>query len=284
VVDTEVIQYGDKEWSVKKPDARGEVMPVLVDFAHGKPMFVIHTDHHDRQAGAEETGSKSFRQSRSNVETLSQIIPKTDLFPTEDVATISMVDSADFAKNEITPETVMNYVYKFDKDISAKKNRMLLGLVTNKLLLAFKNKPNFLERLVMESSPSLLNLFIKIKEIMEEENILLDVETEENVETKKRTNKTTAVQLCDCIRLIIGEERSISFQRKHKEDKDWWHDGWFGSFEGCMKYAFDVLTKEKLFKKDHNEILDLRNSILETKREIESFLNIASPHKYLDPV
>ena len=170
VVDVEVIQYGDKEWSVKKPDARGDVMPVLVDFAHGKPMFVIHTDHHDRQAGAEETGSKSFRQSRSNVETLSQIIPKTDLFPTEDVATISMVDSADFAKNDITPETVMNYVFKFDKDASARKNRMLLGLVTNKLLLAFKNKPNFLERLVAESKPSLLNLFLKIKEIMEEQN------------------------------------------------------------------------------------------------------------------
>jgi len=170
VVDVEVIQYGDKEWSVKKADATGEVMPVLVDFAHGKPMFIIHTDHHDRQAGAEETGSKSFRQSRSNVETLSQIIPKTDLFPTEDVATISMVDSADFAKNDIAPETVMDYVFKFDKDSSARKNRMLLGLVTNKLLLAFKNKPNFLERLVVDSKPSLLNLFLKIKEIMEEQN------------------------------------------------------------------------------------------------------------------
>ena len=170
VVDVEVIQYGDKEWTVKRADATGEVMPVLVDFAHGKPMFVIHTDHHDRQAGAEETGSKSFRQSRSNVETLSQIIPKTDLFPPNDVATISMVDSADYAKNEITPEVVMNYVYKFDKDASAKSNRMLLGLVTNKLLLAFKNKPNFLERLVMESEPSLLNLFLKIREIMKEEN------------------------------------------------------------------------------------------------------------------
>jgi hypothetical protein len=170
VVDVEVIQYGDKEWSVKKADATGEIMPVLVDFAHGKPMFIIHTDHHDRQAGAEETGSKSFRQSRSNVETLSQIIPKSDLFPTEDVATISMVDSADFAKNEITPDIVMNYVYKFDKDISARKNRMLLGLVTNKLLLAFKNKPNFLETLVMEAKPSLLNLFLKIKEIMEDKN------------------------------------------------------------------------------------------------------------------
>jgi hypothetical protein len=168
VVDVEVIQYGDKEWSVKKADATGEVMPVLVDFAHGKPMFVIHTDHHDRQAGAEETGSKSFRQSRSNVETLSQIIPKTDLFPTEDVATISMVDSADYAKNEITPEVVMNYVFKFDKDTSAKRNRMMLGLVTNKLLLAFKNKPEFLETLVMESKPSLLNLFLKIREMMVE--------------------------------------------------------------------------------------------------------------------
>ena len=53
VVDCEVIQYGEKEWAIKRADisdeARGEVMPVLVDFAHGKPMFEIHTDHHDSQ-------------------------------------------------------------------------------------------------------------------------------------------------------------------------------------------------------------------------------------------
>jgi len=190
VVDVEVIQYGETEFSVKKADATGEIMPVLVDFAHGKPMFVVHTDHHDRQAGAEETGSKSFRQSRSNVETLSQIIPKTDLFPPNDVATISMVDSADYAKNEITPEIVMNYVYKFDKDASAQSNRMLLGLVTNKLLLAFKNKPDFLERLVMESKPSLLNLFLKIKEIMIEENYASIESLEKNKEIYVDTMKT----------------------------------------------------------------------------------------------
>ena len=57
VVDSEVIQYGEKEFSVKKPDASGDVMPVLVDFAHGKPMFVIHTDHHDTQVGAEKDAS-----------------------------------------------------------------------------------------------------------------------------------------------------------------------------------------------------------------------------------
>ena len=51
VVEAEIIQYGDKEFTIKKPMARGDIMPVLVDFAHGKPMFVIHTDHHDKQVG-----------------------------------------------------------------------------------------------------------------------------------------------------------------------------------------------------------------------------------------
>jgi hypothetical protein len=168
VVDSEIIQYGDKEFSVKKADARGEIMPVLVDFAHGKPMFVIHTDHHDRQAGAEDTGSTSFRQSRSNVETLSQIIPSSEIFTAGDVETISMVDSANYASNEITPDMVMNYVYSFDKDSSAKRNRMMLGLVTNKLLLAFKNKPGFLEKLVMDAQPSLLSIFNIIRKEMKD--------------------------------------------------------------------------------------------------------------------
>lgn len=34
VIDSEVIQYGDKEFSIKKTDAQGDTMPVLVDFAH----------------------------------------------------------------------------------------------------------------------------------------------------------------------------------------------------------------------------------------------------------
>jgi hypothetical protein len=74
VVDAEIIQYGDKEFAVKKADARGEVMPVLVDFAHGKPMFTIHTDHHDSQVGVEKDASTSFRHARSNVETLILLI------------------------------------------------------------------------------------------------------------------------------------------------------------------------------------------------------------------
>jgi hypothetical protein len=168
VIDAHVIQYGDKEFSIKKNDATGDVMPVLVDFAHGKPMFVIHTDHHDRQAGAEDTKSTSFRQSRSNVETISQIVSPKEIFPEKDILLISTVDSANFAKYDITPEQVMNYLFKFDKDSSLLKNKMAMGMVANKLLLAFKNKPGFLERLVMESTPSLTNILVNIRQIMKE--------------------------------------------------------------------------------------------------------------------
>ena len=168
VVDSEIIQYGDKEFAIKKTDAEGDVMPVLVDFAHGKPMFIIHTDHHDSQAGADDTNATSFRQSRSNVETISQVLSPKDIFPNEDIKLISTVDSADYSNNDIDVDKVINYLFKIDVNLPAFKNKMLLGLVINKLLLAFKNKPGFLEELVMTSTPSLMNILQNIKRIMKE--------------------------------------------------------------------------------------------------------------------
>lgn len=169
VVDAEIIQYGDQEWSIKKPEANGGVMPVLVDFAHGKPMFLIHTDHHDAQAGVEGDTSTSFRSARSNVETISGTLSPRDLFPPEDIKIISTVDSANFRAMGVTVDEVNNYIMKIDKGLPVERNKMLMGLVTNKLLLAFKNKPGFLDRLVMECEPSLISIFNKIKEIMKEE-------------------------------------------------------------------------------------------------------------------
>jgi hypothetical protein len=163
VVDAEIIQYGDKEFAVKKLDAQGDVMPVLVDFAHGKPMFVIHTDHHDTQAGVEQGTATSFRSSRSNVETISQIISPKEIFSPEDVQLISTVDSADYARFDITPEQVMNYLFKMDKDKSLQRNKMLMGLVTNKLLLAYKNKPGFLDSIVLNANPSLISILNNIR-------------------------------------------------------------------------------------------------------------------------
>jgi len=185
VVDAHVIQYGDKEFSVKKNDAQGDIMPVLVDFAHGKPMFVIHTDHHDRQAGAEDTKSTSFRQSRSNVETISQIVSPKELFPSSDILLISTVDSADFAKHDISPDEVVNYLFRFDKEKSLQKNKMLLGFVINKLILAFKNKPGFLEGLVMNSEPSLMSIFTNIKEWMKKTNAVKPEQLQKNAQDYK---------------------------------------------------------------------------------------------------
>jgi hypothetical protein len=168
VIDAQIIQYGDKEWSLKKSDTDKKILYCLCDFAHGKPMFTVHLDHHDSQAGVEAGTSTSFRQSRSNIETISQIVSPKELFPNDDIMLISTVDSANYAVNNITPEQVMSYLFKIDKNSPLKKNKMMMGLVTNKLLLAFKNKPGFLERLIMECSPSLLNILLEIKKIVKE--------------------------------------------------------------------------------------------------------------------
>jgi hypothetical protein len=185
VIDAQVIQYGDKEWSLKKSNEDDKTMYCLCDFAHGKPMFQVHLDHHDRQAGAEDTKSTSFRQSRSNVETISQIVSPKELFPSSDILLISTVDSADFAKHDISPDEVVNYLFRFDKEKSLQRNKMLLGFVINKLILAFKNKPGFLEGLVMNSEPSLMSILTNIKEWMKKTNAVKPELLQKNAEDYK---------------------------------------------------------------------------------------------------
>lgn len=165
VVDAEIIQYGDKEFTIQKPMADTDVMPVLVDFAHGKPVFQIHTDHHDSQAGADDTKATSFRAARSNVESMSQVLSPSDIFPNDDIRIISTVDSANYKAHGITPDQVTNFVKSVDPEKSASENKMLFGLVVNKLLLAYKNKPNFLEQLVLQCTPSMINIYLKIIEL-----------------------------------------------------------------------------------------------------------------------
>jgi hypothetical protein len=199
VVDAEVIQYGDKEFAIKKPEATGDIMPVLVDFAHGKPMFEIHTDHHDTQAGAEETKSTSFRHARSNVETISQTLSPKEIFPAEDITLISTVDSADFIKYDITPEMVMNYLFKYNKDESLKRNKMLMGLVVNKLLLAYKNKPGFLEEIVLNAQPSLLSILNNIRKQASEKGFAKPEEM-----TRHQQNYITSMKSSPNVRVEDG--------------------------------------------------------------------------------
>ena len=67
---------------------------------------------------------------------------------------------------------------------------MALGLVANKLLLAFKNKTGFLEELVLKCSPSLMNILQNIKRIMVEKGYAKIPELEKNKETYINQMKT----------------------------------------------------------------------------------------------
>jgi hypothetical protein len=175
VVDSHVIQYGSLEFNVQ--NTKEGRLPVLVDFAHVKDMFVIATDHHDSQAGANSGMSTNFKKSSSNVETISGEISSSDVFLNTDIELIKTIDSANFVKWNLKPEDIQNNTFKFDKTISAEENRFKLGLVVNRLLLALKNKRikvisldkkyshhnrNLLECLVFDAKPSIYSLYANL--------------------------------------------------------------------------------------------------------------------------
>jgi len=175
-VDCHIIQYGGLEYAIKhhKPGN----LAVLVDFAHGKPMFHIATDHHDKQVGVEDTESTYFKHTRSNVETISGEISYNEIFTQQDIELIKTVDSANFLTYNIKPEDVQNAIFKYEKSESPAKNRFMMGFVVNRLLLAYKNKRltvksmdgkrnhinrNILECLLLDSTASLYSMFNNIK-------------------------------------------------------------------------------------------------------------------------
>jgi hypothetical protein len=175
-IDCHIIQYGGLEYAIKH-HKEGNLC-VLVDFAHGKPMFHIATDHHDKQSGAEDTQSTYFKHTRSNVETISGEISYADIFTHGDIELIKTVDSANFLANDIKPEDVQNAIFTTDKSASPSKNRFMMGFVVNRLLLAYKNKRitvkslngkrnhinrNILEALTLDSTGSLYSMFNNLK-------------------------------------------------------------------------------------------------------------------------
>jgi hypothetical protein len=175
-IDCHTIQYGGLEYAVK--GGQPDTLKILVDFAHGKPMFHIATDHHDKQSGAEDTKSTYFKQARSNVETISGEISYADIFTHGDIELIKTVDSANFLANDIKPEDVQNAIFSPDKSVSPAKNRFMMGFVVNRLLLAYKNKRitvksmdgkrnhinrNILECLTLDSTGSLYSMFNNLK-------------------------------------------------------------------------------------------------------------------------
>ena len=165
-IEVQKIQYGSIEYAIRKPLDKG-ILPVLVDFSHGKSFMKIHTDHHDSQIAYQGT-SQQFRHSKSNAETISTIISTSDIFPREDVRIISMIDSAGYKDEGINPWDMVVATVKADKSKSVKDNHMRMGMACGKLLLAYKNKPEFLETIVMKSQPSLQSMYNTILGIIKE--------------------------------------------------------------------------------------------------------------------
>lgn len=175
MVDCHITQYGSLEHAVKEISPGN--LAVLVDFAHGKPMFHIHTDHHQEQTGSEHTKSTYFKPARSNAETVSNLISYSPIFMPNDLKLIQTVDSADFYRNNITPDDVQRSIFTFNREMTGEKNRFFLGFVVNRLLLSYKNKRitvtslngknrhenrNILECLVIDSEPSIYSIYNNI--------------------------------------------------------------------------------------------------------------------------
>jgi len=165
-VNVQKIQYGSMEYAIRKPES-SDILPVLVDFSHGKSFMKIHTDHHDSQIKYANT-SQQFRHSKSNAETISTIISTTGIFPTEDVRIISMIDSAGFKDEDVNPWDMIRATVKVNKSENSWRNHLNMGMACGKLLLSYKNKPDFLETVVMKSRPSLQSMYLTILGIIKE--------------------------------------------------------------------------------------------------------------------
>jgi hypothetical protein len=181
------INYGSNEFSAVK--AKKNNLVWMVDFAHGKSFLHIHTDHHEGQTGTSDKTSTAFEKAPSNVEAISMKISPRNLFSAEDIKVISTIDSADFANNNITPDQVMNAAFGFDDSLDVKKNHMMMGLVVNKLLLAYKNKKGFLEELVMKSKPSLISMYVTIVNLAKEKGYKSPIEVGSGVQNYANAQK-----------------------------------------------------------------------------------------------
>ena len=157
-VDAIMINYGSMEFSVKAP--KQGMLVYAVDWAHAKGIFHIWCDHHDSEhIGAGKDMSVSFVKAPANVTHISMVISPRDIFPKSDIDVISTVDSADFAKHGLEPDDIMRAAFKIRTDISVEKNHQMMGLVANKLLLAYKNKKGFLDEVVLTAKPSLISIY-----------------------------------------------------------------------------------------------------------------------------
>lgn len=194
-VDWHPIQYGEIEFAVPNPPEG--YLNWIVDFAHTKGNKVnIWLDHHSGEhKGAGAKTSVKFSGTRSNIEDIQTTIAIRDIFPPRDLEIISTVDSADFYSHGLTPDDIMRAAFGLNKDISVKDNHWRMGLVVNKLLLSYKNKPDFLKKLVKNAKPSLISMYNVIRRIAKQEGYRPPEEIEQHQQAYVKQQKEDIVSI-----------------------------------------------------------------------------------------
>ena len=194
---TEVIpiQYGGRQFAIKKindPDT----LVCLVDFAQAVANVHLWTDHHSgEKAGVKSDMSTAFIDAPANAYHISTKMSKRDVFPPEDLKMISVIDSADFYKEGLTPDDIMRAAFGLDKSIDVKTNKRNLGLVVNKLILSYKNKPDFLNKLIMQSKPSLISMYNVIRRLAKQEGYNPPEKVEQEQQAYIQQQKDAIVKL-----------------------------------------------------------------------------------------
>lgn len=155
-IEAHKINYGDDEFNIHMPQ-NDSILPVMVDFSHGKSFIKIHTDHHQKQIEFDDA-IKFFKHSKSNASAISSTIGN-GIFTNKDEKIIDMIDSATYIDYNVKPGEVSKCDFHYDK---RSDNQMKLGLACNKLLLTYKNKPIWMERLVLDCQPSLISIYNKL--------------------------------------------------------------------------------------------------------------------------
>ena len=236
-IDAQMIQYGDLEYKIPPPMRGKEILFAMVDFAHSKPFLHLWTDHHDvGHSGADKDMSVAFVKTPSNASYISSIISPSEIFPIEDIKVISMVDSADFANTDLSPADIMRSVFKLDKSVDVSKNRRAMGLVVNKLTLAYKNKPKFLKELVLQANPSLKSMYNIIVILAAEGGYQAPAEYADNMEAyvDAQEGKTTTGTVEDVPNLKSGQSMMVGKAVVQ-----------YGG--GSMRYAYDRYTPFKIW-------------------------------------
>jgi len=211
VIDAHPVQYGNLEYKIPPMLKEKGLLFAMVDFAHVKPVMHIWTDHHDvEHSGMSKDMSVIFTKTPSNAMHISQVVSPSDLFPPDDIKMISMIDSAAFAG--LTPDDIMQSVFKFNKRAGLEKNKRAMGFVVNKLTLAYKNKPDFLKNLVLQANPSLKSMYNVILKLIDKGGYQAPEEYQSNLEDyveKQKSNKIKNGNLSMVKDLKNGESMMI---------------------------------------------------------------------------